>query len=617
MKSLILIFLIFFSFSSQISPSLDADTSLDISTGYSHVSTTTKYYFAILASNDLHGHFYPEDVEISGNTYSRGGLDYLAKYAEILKGEFKNRFIYIDAGDLYQGSLESSLFNGDIMTEALNSMQCKASTFGLHEFDYSREELEQKIKNSNFEYIAANIYDNKKKTKNAFGDKHVTSKVYTVNVSDTSFSDGEEKSLNGEQDIIKLGIVGLARNIDKKDIKGSGYEDIEFLSYKSELISEIKKLRKEQGCHGVILLANIGLECEDTNNKKLNMYTPTTAQGYCDSESELYKLISSLDSGLIDGVIAGQSHKQAHHWVSNVPVISSVDKGYYANVLYLHFKWNSKNKTYEVNPSNTKIEGPIPICEKVFNTTKKCEFINPESDGIYSTPTQYLFHKVLMEPVTSLSPIHDKYDAQWEPYREKICEIIGTNKILENENNGDFYLGNILAEIQTLITGAQISIFNTKLLSDTWNPGKLPKYKIKNMINFESNLCTFTMTGREVLKMMSILQSGDDKYYSTNGIKQIMTKDESNNYILTQVKLFDGYKEEEIILQKEYTITTIDELIKNGKSDFKNILSWYQTKNLKCDYGDISELVENYLKALKIVDVRKYKDEKNPKIKFL
>ena len=167
MKSLILIFLIFFSFSSQISPSLDADTSLDISTGYSHVSTTTKYYFAILASNDLHGHFYPEDIEISGNTYSRGGLDYLAKYAEILKGEFKNRFMYIDAGDLYQGSLESSLFNGDIMTEALNSMQCKASTFGLHEFDYSREELEQKIKNSNFEYIAANIYDNKKKTKNS------------------------------------------------------------------------------------------------------------------------------------------------------------------------------------------------------------------------------------------------------------------------------------------------------------------------------------------------------------------------------------------------------------------------------------------------------------------
>ena len=53
------------------------------------------------------------------------------------------------------------------------------------------------------------------------------------------------------------------------------------------------------------------------------------------------------------------------------------------------------------------------------------------------------------------------------------------------------------------------------------------------------------------------------------------------------------------------------------KSDFKNILSWYQAKNLKCDYGDISELVENYLKALKIVDVRKYKDEKNPKIKFL
>jgi 2',3'-cyclic-nucleotide 2'-phosphodiesterase (5'-nucleotidase family) len=221
-----------------------------------------------------------------------------------------------------------------------------------------------------------------------------------------------------------------------------------------------------------------------------------------------------------------------------------------------------------------------------------------------------------MEPVTSLSPIHDKYDAQWEPYREKICEIIGTNKILENENNGDFYLGNILAEIQTLITGAQISIFNTKLLSDTWNPGKLPKYKIKNMINFESNLCTFTMTGREVLKMMSILQSGDDKYYSTNGIKQIMTKDESNNYILTQVKLFDGYKEEEIDDNRDYLISA-NSFLTGGKDEFEMIYKFYKPRNLKCDFGLEKDINTKYLKENKNIDVRKYMDENNPIIRFI
>jgi hypothetical protein len=96
-----------------------------------------------------------------------------------------------------------------------------------------------------------------------------------------------------------------------------------------------------------------------------------------------------------------------------------------------------------------------------------------------------------------------------------------------------------------------------------------------------------------------------------------MSKDENNQFYLSQVKYFDGYKEEEIIPDKDYTISAIEELIVNGKGDFKNVLSWYKPQELKCDYGNIQDLIEKYLKAQKTVDVRKYKDENNPKIKFI
>ena len=125
------------------------------------------------------------------------------------------------------------------------------------------------------------------------------------------------------------------------------------------------------------------------------------------------------------------------------------------------------------------------------------------------------------------------------------------------------------------------------------------------------------MTGNELIKMMSILQQGEDKYYSTNGLKHIMSKDENNKYYLSHLKYFNGFIEEEIIPEKEYTISAIEELIRNGKSDFRNVLSWYKPKNLKCDYGDFGEIVETFLKAVKTVDVSKFKDEKNPKIKFI
>ena len=594
------------------------DDLIDISSGYTHINPKDKsyVYIAILSTNDLHGHFFPEDIEFSENAYTRGGMDYLEKYIDIIRNEFKSRFIYLDAGDLFKGGLESQLTDGDIMTESLNLMQCKATTFGLHEFDYSREFLENKIKQASFPYLSTNIYDNVKKTKNAFGDNHLTSKIYTINISDSEYVQNiPEEEKNDDQNIIKIGIVGLAKNLDKNDITGTGFDDIDFLSYKNELTEEATKLR-EEGCHAVLLLANIGLDCGD-NTMKLNMYKSNSKQDLCDTDSELYQLLLSIDSSIIDGIITGQNHKEVHHWINDKPIISSVDKGLYANILYLQFKWDKTKEIYKVNPKQSAIEGPIPICEKIFNKTNNCELIKPSEVQEYFPTLEYQFHGIKMEKTDTFSPIHNKYDSTWEYYKVKICDIVGTEEILNIENNGDFYIGNILTEIQNRMTGSQISIFDAKLLSDTWNPGKLPKYKINSLITTQSKLCSFSMKGKELLKMMSILQSGEDKYYATSGLKQIMSKDENNQFYLSQVKYFDGYKEEEIIPNKDYTISAIEELIVNGKGDFKNVLSWYKPQELKCDYGSIQELIEIYLKAQKTVDVRKYKDENNPKIKFI
>jgi len=615
-RSIYLISLLLISYLISTNSLESNDDLIDISSGYTHINPADKSYtyVAILSTNDLHGHFYPEDIEFSDKAYSRGGMDYLAKYIDIMRNEFKSRLIYLDAGDLFKGGLESSLTNGDIMTESLNAMKCKATTFGLHEFDYSREFLENKIKQASFNYLSTNIYDAKKKTKNAFGENHLTSKIYSININDTEYFKNKEEGINDDQSIIKIGIIGLAKKLDKNGITGTGFDDINFLSYKPELISEAQNLRK-QGCHAVLLLANIGLDCGD-NTMTLNMYKSNTKQDLCDTNSELYQLLLSLDSGVIDGIITGQSHKEVHHWISNIPIISSVDKGLYANILYLQFKWDKTKSTYKVNPKQSAIEGPIPICEKIFNKTHTCELIKPSMAAEYFPTLEYQFHGVKMEKTETLKPIHTTYDSKWEPYKEKVCEIIGTEDILKIEDNGDFYIGNILTEIQNRMSGSQIAVFDPKLLYDTWNPGKLPKYKISSMITFKSKLCTFSMKGKELFKMMSILQNGEDKYYATCGLRQIMSKDENNELYLSQLKYFDGYKEEEIIPDKEYTISAIEELIVNGKGDFKNVLSWYTPDKLNCD-GDIVDLVEAYLKALKTLDVRKFKDENNPKIKFI
>ena len=579
---------------------------IDISDGYTKVSPIDRSYFyiAIISTNDLHGHFYPEQFEIDGYNYTQGGLDYLSKYISILKDEFPERVLFLDTGDLFQGGTESILSDGEIMTNSLNLMECDASTFGDHEYDYSREFLEDKVNKANFPYLASNIYDNKKKTKKVFGENHFSSKIYKFNVTHLP-NPGE----------VKVGIVGLSKNMKKNEILGKGYEDVSFLNYKNELTFEVENLRKD-GCQAVLLLIHAGITCGETEkNFELDMYTSKSAQDLCDSETELYQLIMSLDEGLIDGVIGGHNHQMIHHWVYDIPVIASIDQGFYANIMYLPFRYTKGN--YEIYKTKLQIEGPIPICDKIFLKNKKCDYIKKSQIEEFLPLVNYKFHGVKIEKDNKLNEIHEKYDKDYKTYQEQICEIIGTEEILKISKNGDFCIGNVITEIQGRMTGANISIFGHENLKTYWNPGKLPKYKISDLIPFKSNLCTFIMNGKEIRKMMSILQTGEKKYYLTHGIKQTMNLNENGQYYLSDIKLFDGYKETELVPEKDYTISTIEYYIKEGGSDFKNILSWYTPKELKCEYGDIGVLIEKYLKAQKILDTRKYIDSNNPKIKFI
>ena len=142
---------------------------IDISAGYTKVNPIDRsyFYFSIISTNDLDRHFYPNQLE--RYNYTQGGLDYLSKYISILRNEFPERVLFLDTGDLFQGGTESNLSDGEIMTNSLNLMECDDATFGDHEYDYSREFLEDKVSKANFAYLASKIYDNKKKQKKFLG----------------------------------------------------------------------------------------------------------------------------------------------------------------------------------------------------------------------------------------------------------------------------------------------------------------------------------------------------------------------------------------------------------------------------------------------------------------
>jgi 5'-nucleotidase/UDP-sugar diphosphatase len=118
----------------------------------------------ILHSNDLHAHLLPDE---RGN----GGF---ARLATAVRREKMNcaACLYLNAGDLVQGTPVSTLFHGIPVYEIANLLGFDASTPGNHEFDYGWRRVQEFGRIAHFPVLSANVVD-------ADG-KSITGKPYLI-----------------------------------------------------------------------------------------------------------------------------------------------------------------------------------------------------------------------------------------------------------------------------------------------------------------------------------------------------------------------------------------------------------------------------------------------------
>ena len=55
--------------------------------------------------------------------------------------------------------------------------------------------------------------------------------------------------------------------------------------------------------------------------------------------------------------------------------MGSINGGTYFNVMYMNFTKNAREK-WVLDKNNIMIEGPIPVCEKIFAKIGRCGFLN-------------------------------------------------------------------------------------------------------------------------------------------------------------------------------------------------------------------------------------------------
>ena len=210
-------------------------------------------------------------------------------------------FVEIDAGDMFQGTLESNLEEGAPVVRAYNVMGYTAAAIGNHEFDFgptgpapapikpgddARGALKARAAEARFPFLAANIVDGKTR-------KPVT----WPNVLPSIIIDAAG---------IKVGIVGVSAASTGRSALPANVAGLDFLPLARTVALQARRLRG-RGAKVVIAVAHEGGECTS--------FTDADSLDSCDAKSEIFSVVRALPKGSVD----------AHGYFGATPALDGSD----------------------------------------------------------------------------------------------------------------------------------------------------------------------------------------------------------------------------------------------------------------------------------------------------
>ena len=558
---------------------------------------------AILATNDIHGHILPtiQFFPFKNQTYRTGGLTLMSTYIDALKEEWGDNLLWLDAGDEFQGSkshflllifllgtIESNDFFGEPIIKFFNYKNISGKTgsaIGNHDFDFGFQNMSNQFLKADFPHLAANVYN--RSTESVWN--------FTNTFPHQVFRVGR----------LKVGVIGLT-TMNTPHTTSFNVSGLEFKDHVNITIEKSRSL-KAQGVDIILLVAHVGVICKTgkiTDNHFLTIrHTKSKVFTKCSENDELYAFLNQLPAGTLDGVIGGHKHTIVHHWLNNIPVVIGECNAKHFNVLYLTYDMINKKVIHE----NTKIEGPVPVCETMFHTERTC-YTN-HTEGVLDENIDFLnisFHgKVIHEDLGLKDYLHI-YLEKAEKQKEDILGYIAHPMLNSNEEESD--MGNFATDAIRKHCNSDVALLNHGTLRVTWQQGVFSAYDLYETFPFEDKLVTFDVTGQELISIVKILQEGYLGFYFTSGLQQNVC---GNPHSLINVTLDYGV---EINPFKNYTIGTV-KFMAMGGDDFASVLKVYSPRNLSY-HDNLREVIREAIIEEKILNEngKQYIDPENRRL---
>ena len=264
---------------------------------------------SIIGTNDVHGALVADDQV--------GGLVTVSAYVDALRrarAADGGAVLLIDAGDMWQGTLESNLGEGAAVVEAYNAMGVTAAAIGNHEFDFGPEgqnaipieagedprgNLKRRASEAQFPLLTANLID--------------TSTGAPVDWENV------RPSVMVEAAGIKVGIVGVMTANALTTTIAANVTGLEIAPL-AETITTVARQLRDDGAVLVIVAAHAGGKCTDFSDRQ--------DVSSCNMSAEVMRLANALEPGLVDYIIGGHNHNPIAHIANDIPITSNYSNTY-------------------------------------------------------------------------------------------------------------------------------------------------------------------------------------------------------------------------------------------------------------------------------------------------
>jgi len=443
------------------------------STSSAQAAPPSKVIISVVGTSDLHGH-------IAALPWLGGYLENLRKVRQKTGGAV----VLLDAGDMFQGTLESNLAEGAPVVRGYNVLGYDAAAIGNHEFDFGpagpapsptephddpRGALKARAAEAHFPFLAANVVD------------PTTGKpVAWPNVKPSTIVDAAG---------IKVGIVGVVTASTPRSSLPANVAGLEFPPLATTIASEAKKLRA-QGATVVIAVAHEGGACT-------HFASPDKLDS-CDAKSEIFAIARALPKGSVDAVVAGHTHQALAQRVAAVPIIQAYSNGRAFGRVDL----TVERKSGKVIASH--LEAPRDLC--MTGAAESCQAGDYEGSPVHAS-----------DEVAQLNA------PAFAAAKRKGEELLNVDVLrpLPHNRKQETALGNLLADLMRAARPSNVAMINGGGMRATLPAGKLSYGRLYETFPFDNAFASMRLPAGEFRRLLARSLGRSGSLVSLSGLRAL------------------------------------------------------------------------------------------------